>query len=105
MILCEKTEQDFWEASYREIDIALSAAMKFEEEHTLPLLAIGATWAAVQYKSDKMLDLDKLMGKGKEGASTGPMSKASMLNEVAKLADFQAAKKKKEKEEADLESA
>jgi len=86
--------------------------MRFEQEHTLPLLAIGATWAAVQQRSEKMLDIDKLMGKSKSGAVNGPMSKTEMLTEVGKLADFQAkwkAKKlkreKKEEEEANLTSA
>lgn len=105
MLLCQKTEQEFWEATYREIDVALSAAMRFEEEHTLPLLAIHATWVAVQQRSEKMLDLDKLMGANKNKTS-GPMSKTEMLTEMGKLAEFQAKwKAKKERKEAKLESA
>jgi len=81
--------------------------MKFEKEHTLPLLAIQATWAAVQQRQEKkMLPLDKLMGLDEDRVK-GPMSKTAMLTEVGKLADFQAkwkAKKKKERE-AKLESA
>ena len=107
--MCQKTEQEFWEATYQEIDVALSAAMKFEKEHTLPLLAIQATWAAVQQRSEKILALDKLIGadSGDKNKLTGPMSKTEMLTETGKLAAFQAkwnAKKKKERE-AKLESA
>lgn len=112
MILCQKTDNDFWEATYQEIDVSLKAAMKFEQEHTLPLLAIQATWAAVQQRQEKkMLSIEKLMGTDDKQAS-GPMSKTEMLTEVGKLADFQAKwkakqrkKKKKEEEEANLESA
>ena len=82
--------------------------MKFEKEHTLPLLAVHATWVAVQQRQEKkMLNLDELMGTKGKGAD-GPMSKTEMLTQVGKLADFQAkwkAKKKKEREEAKLKSA
>lgn len=71
--------------------------MRFEQEHTLPLLAIHATWAAVQYKSEKLWNIDKLMGKKDKAA--GPMTKAAMLVQVGKLAEFQAAQKKKKEEE------
>jgi len=102
--LCQKTEQDFWEATYRELDIALEAASKFEQEHTLPLLAIHATWAALQARQEKkLLDIDKLMGKKDIG---GKMSRSEMLTEVGKLADFHAQHKAKlKREEAKLESA
>jgi hypothetical protein len=74
--------------------------MRFEEEHTLPLLAIQATWAAVQQKNEKMLSIDKLMGKKEMG---GAMSKTEMMTEVGKLADFhnkhKAKQAKKEEEE------
>lgn len=79
--------------------------MRFEQEHTLPLLAIHATWAAVQQRGEKMLSIDKLMGK--DNKASGQMSKPAMLTEVGKLANFQAkwnAKKKKERE-AEIESA
>jgi len=110
MLLCQKTEEEFWTATYHEIDVSLQAAMKFEKEHTLPLLAIQATWAAIQQRQDKkMLSLDKLMGLNDKKAPSGPMSKSEMLTEVGKLADFQAKwkakKKKKEREEAKLASA
>jgi len=102
-VLCQKTEQDFWEATYRELDIALEAATKFEQEHTLPLLAVHATWVAVQMKQEKkLLDIDKLMGKKELG---GTMSRSEMLTEVGKLADFHAqhkAKLKKKKEAEEL---
>jgi hypothetical protein len=71
--------------------------MKFEQEHTLPLLAIEATWAAVQQKSEKLWTLDKLLGKKQK--ATGPMSKGDMLLEVGKLAEFQDKQKKKKEEE------
>ena len=107
--MCQKTDQDFWEATYREIDTALTAAMRFEQEHTLPLLAIQATWAAVQlaraYGGEKMLDIDKLMGKDADKAS-GQMSKAAMMSELTKLSTVQTKwKEEKKKKEADLESA
>jgi hypothetical protein len=103
MILCQKTEEEFWESTYREIDYALTAAMRFEQEHTLPLLAIEATWAAIQQRSEKMLDIEKLMGKKETG---GTMSKTEMLTEAGKLADFTRRQKaKRKKEEEDLESA
>ena len=106
--MCQKTEENFWEATYREVDTALSAAMKFEREHTLPLLAIQATWAAVQQRQEKkLLGLEELMGQ-QEDKVNGPMTKSEMLTEVGKLADFQAkwkAKKKKEAKEAELEGA
>jgi len=79
--------------------------MRFEQEHTLPLLAIEATWAAVQQRSEKMLDIEKLMGRSE---NAGPMSQSERMTGVGKLAEFQArhnAKKKKEKEEAELEGA
>jgi len=62
--------------------------MKFEQEHTLPLLAIHATWVAVQQRQDKkLLDIDKLMGKKEIG---GKQSRSDMLTEVGRLADFHA---------------
>ena len=84
--------------------------MRFEQEHTLPLLAIQATWAAVQlgraYGGEKMLGIDKLMGKESDKVS-GTMSKAAMMGELTKLATVQAKwkKDKKEKKEAELEGA
>jgi len=76
------------------VDVALTAAMKFEQEHTLPLLAILATWVAVQQRQEKsLLDIDKLMGKTK-GAG-GPMSQSEMMTEVGKLAEFHNQRKAK----------
>ena len=69
--------------------------MKFEQEHTLPLLAIHATWAAVQQKSDKLWSLDKLLGKK---ANIGPMSQADMLLEAGKLVGLSSKKTKEKKE-------
>jgi len=67
------------------------------------LLAIHATWAAIQQRQEKkLLDIDKLMGKKEIG---GKMSRSEMMTEVGKLADFHAqhkAKLKKEKEAKEL---
>jgi hypothetical protein len=59
--------------------------MKFEQEHTLPMLAVHATWVAVQQRQEKrMLSIEKLMGKEEVGSS-GPMTKAGMLGQVGML--------------------
>jgi len=67
------------------------------------LLAIQATWAAIQQRQEKkLLDIDKLMGKKEIG---GKQSRSEMLTEVGKLANFHAqhkAKLKKKKEAEEL---
>jgi len=70
--------------------------MKFEDEHTLPLLALHATWVAVQQREKKLLSIEKLMGDKQMG---GKQSKSEMMTEVGKLADFHAKHKAKKKKE------
>jgi len=80
--------------------------MKFDSEHTLPLLAVHATWVAVQMgmvnNKGKPLSMEKLLGKKETAeASGGPMTRSAMMAEVTNLAEFNARQmeKKKEKEE------
>jgi hypothetical protein len=103
-VLCKKKETDFWEATYREINIALTSAMKFEQEHTLPMLAVQATWVAVQMGNinakGKPLSIEKLLGR-KDTAKGEPMTRSGMMAEALVLQDFhnkQMEKKKKEEE-------
>jgi hypothetical protein len=79
--------------------------MKFEQEHTLPLLAVQATWAAVQMghinAKGKPLSIEKLLGKKESKSSSGPMTRSGMMAEALVLQDFhnkQMEKKKKEEE-------
>lgn len=104
-MLCKRSEQDFWEATYREINIALTSAMKFEQEHTLPMLAVQATWVAVQMgyinSKGKPLSIEKLLGRKGAKGSREPMTRSAMMAEALVLQDFhnkQMEKKKKEEE-------
>ncbi len=98
--MCHKTEADFWEATYREIDIAIQAALQFEQDHDLPMMALQATWNAIQQRSEKMLDIDDLLGKGK--GSRGPMSKTEMVSNMYWVHEKAVELQKKKEEEAKL---
>lgn len=97
--MCNKTEQDFWEATYREIDIAITAALKFEQDHVLPMMALQATWNAIQQRSEKLLDIEKLLGKGESHA---PMSKTEMVANIYWVHEKAVEIRKKKEEEAKL---
>ena len=82
--------------------------MKFDKEYTLPLLAVHATWVAVQMgtvnSKGKPLSIEKLLGKQETGSDGGPMTRSAMMVEVSTLAEFNARqmeKKKKEKKEGE----
>jgi hypothetical protein len=75
--------------------------MKFEQEHTLPMLAVHATWVAVQTgminSKGKPMKLEKLLGKEDAKKASGPMTRSGMMAEALVLKDFhekQMAKKK-----------
>ena len=75
--------------------------MKFDQEHTLPMLAVHATWLAVQTghmnTKGKPMKLEKLLGRDDKGG--GQMSKGDMMANALVLQDFhnkQMEKKKKE---------
>jgi len=75
--------------------------MKFEQNHTLPMLAVHATWVAVQTghinAKGKPLSIEKLLGKAEIKA--GPMTRSAMMGEALMLKEFhdkQMEKKKKE---------
>ena len=76
--------------------------MKFEQEYTLPLLAVHATWVAVQMgtinSKGKPLTIEKLLGKkGKAGtADRGPMTRSAMMSEALVLKEFHDRKMKEE---------
>jgi hypothetical protein len=78
--------------------------MKFDREHTLPMLAVHATWVAVQTglvtSKGKPLSIEKLLGKQETaGASGGPMTRSGMMAEAATLAEFNARQMEKKKKE------
>ena len=83
--------------------------MKFDKEYTLPLLAVHATWVAVQMgtvnSKGKPLSIEKLLGKDETSSGGGgPMTRSAMMVEVSTLAEFNARqmeKKKKEKKEGE----
>jgi hypothetical protein len=97
--MCNKTEQDFWEATYREIDIAIQAALKFEKDHDLPRMALLATWTAIQHRSEKLVEIDKLLG---NSATNQPMSKTEMVANVYWVHEKAVELQKKKEEEAKL---
>jgi len=94
--MCGKKERDFWEATYREIDIAIQAALKFEQDHDLPMMAILATWTAVQHRAEKMLDIEQLLGKS--GTHNAPMSKTEMVSNIYYMHEKAVERKKQEGE-------
>ncbi len=76
--------------------------MKFEQEHTLPMLAVHATWVAVQMgminSKGKPMKLDKLLGKDdKDGG--GQMSKGDMMANALILQEFHSKQMEKKKKE------
>ena len=80
--------------------------MKFEQEHTLPLLAVHATWVAVQTgtinSKGKPLTIEKLLGKkGKAGKEVdkGPMTRSGMMAEALVLKEFHDRKMAEKKED------
>ncbi len=76
--------------------------MKFEQEHTLPMLAVHATWVAVQTgmvnSKGKPLSIEKLLGKTQTGqtAKGEPMTRSAMMSEALVLKEFQDRQEKKE---------
>jgi hypothetical protein len=74
--------------------------MKFEQEHTLPMLAVHATWVAVQTgyirSKGKPLKLEKLLGKEDSGSQ---MSKGDMMANALLLQEFHNKQKEKKKKE------
>jgi len=82
--LCQKTEEQFWKATLREVTVAIQAAMDFQEEYTLPLMAVHATWTAYQQRVDKMVSIEKLLNvkDAKDAATDGPMSSQEMISNL-----------------------
>jgi hypothetical protein len=74
--------------------------MKFEQEHTLPMLAVQATWVAVQMghinAKGKPLSIEKLLGKKDSGSQ---MTRSAMMAEALVLQDFHNKQMEKKKEE------
>ena len=74
--------------------------MKFEKEHTLTLMAVHATWVAVQMghmnSKGKPMKLEKLLGKEDD---KGQMSKGDMMANALLLQDFHNKQMEKKKEE------
>ena len=82
--------------------------MKFEKEHTLPMLAVHATWVAVQNghikAKGKPLSIEKLLGDafsgdGDKAQARGPMTRSAMMSEALMLKEFHDKQMEKEKEE------
>ncbi len=82
--------------------------MKFEKEHTLPMLAVHATWVAVQNghikSKGKPLSIEKLIGDSTSDSKAsspvrGPMTRSAMMSEALMLKEFQERQGEKKKEE------
>ena len=80
--------------------------MKFEQEHMLPLLAVHATWVAVQTgminSKGKPLTIEKLLGKKGTGKDKGPMTRSAMMSEALMLKEFHDRKMVEKKEKEDV---